>query len=68
LLCPCLEYGIMDMTLRDYFAAKALAAILSIERVVFSRGVSEVASWSYDQADAMLRQRMVPVDSSDESA
>ena len=56
------------MTLRDYFAAKAMAAMLSLEDVHLNYGESQLARWSYAQADAMLRQRMVPVDSSDESA
>lgn len=58
----------LGMTLRDYFAAKAMAAMLSLEDVHLNYGESELARWSYDQADAMLRQRMVPVDSSDEIA
>jgi len=65
---PCSEYGNLGMTLRDYFAAKAMAAMLSIGDVHFQNGESEIARWSYDQADAMLRQRMVPVDDVDEVA
>ncbi len=65
---PCHEYGECGMSLRDYFAAKAMAAMLTIEDVHLNYGESQLARWSYDQADAMLRQRMVPVDSSNESA
>ena len=65
---PCGEYGNFGMTLRDYFAAKAMAAMLSLEDVHLNYGESELARWSYDQADAMLRQRMVPADGVDESA
>jgi hypothetical protein len=56
---PCSEYGNLGMTLRDYFAAKAMAAMLSIGEVHFQNGESEIARWSYDQADAMLEQRKV---------
>ena len=49
------------MSLRDYFAAKAMAAMLTIEDVHLNYGESEVAVWSYQQADAMLKQR-IPVD------
>lgn len=58
----------LGMTLRDYFAAKAMAAMLSLEDVQLNYGKSELARWSYQQADAMLRQRLVPADSVDESA
>ena len=58
----------LGMTLRDYFAAKAMAAMLTIEDVHLNYGESQWARWAYEQADAMLRQRMVPVDSSNESA
>jgi len=65
---PCYQYGNSGMALRDYFAAKAMAAMLSLEDVHLNVGESEVARWSYQQADAMLRQRMVPVDDVDEVA
>lgn len=42
------------MTLRDYFAAKAMAAMLLLEEV---HSEIEVAKWSYEQADAMLEER-----------
>lgn len=47
------------MTLRDYFAAKAMQGILvNAERNKFSFGkVDEIASKAYELADAMLRAR-----------
>jgi len=42
------------MSLRDYFAAKAMAAMLLLEEV---HSEIEVAKWSYQQADAMLAER-----------
>lgn len=49
----------MGMSLRDYFAAKAMQGILvNTERNEFSFGkVDEIASKSYELADAMLRAR-----------
>ena len=50
------------MTLRDYFAAKAMYslkiqdAILHNEDCDFST-IHEIAEWSYYQADAMLKAR-----------
>lgn len=51
-----------DMTLRDYFAAKAMQGILvNTERNEFSFGkVNEIASKAYELADAMLRAREAP--------
>ena len=44
------------MTLRDYFAAKAMASILS--QPEWEEMPSEhVAMWAYENADAMLRAR-----------
>ena len=40
------------MTLRDYFAAKAMKSLVS-EKIL----PDTVAKWSYEQADAMLRAR-----------
>lgn len=47
------------MTLRDYFAAKAMQGILvNTERNEFSFGkVDEIASKAYELADEMLRAR-----------
>lgn len=54
---PCHEYGESGMTLRDYFAAKAMAAMLTIEDVHLNYGESQLARWAYEQADAMLAER-----------
>lgn len=45
------------MSLRDYFAAKAMAAMLTIEDVHLNCGESQLARWAYHQADAMLAER-----------
>ena len=44
------NYG---MTLRDYFAAKAMQAIINTKNYTFVN----VAETAYKQADAMLKQR-----------
>lgn len=53
------EYS--GMTLRDYFAAKALAALIGHEgKDPANRGkkaVIKLAAWSYEYADAMLEER-----------
>jgi len=54
---PCDRHGYTGMSLRDYFAAKAMAAMLSLEDVHLNYGESELATWSYQQADAMLEER-----------
>ena len=53
-----------EMTLRDYFAAKAMAALLSLsgpygedQSPIFREDVltvDELAKYAYEQADAML--------------
>ena len=52
------EHG---MTMRDYFAAKALAALIGHEsKDYMNRGgkaVPSLATWAYEYADAMLRAR-----------
>ncbi|MCX5511246.1 hypothetical protein [Pseudomonas sp. BJa3] len=49
------------MTLRDYFAAKAMhAAITSNAREFDDMGDSDVAEYSYALADAMLAARVKP--------
>lgn len=48
------------MTLRDYFAAKALAALIGADKDYENRGakaVPKLARWSYEYADAMLKER-----------
>jgi len=68
---PCvetIEYGSgpvdqqhTGMTLRDYFAAKALAAIISLPRKDDIKrgaaGVPILAKYAYEYADAMLAER-----------
>ncbi len=46
------------MTLRDYFAAKAMASIISLPDQI-NWTVDEIASDAYDFADAMLSRRIV---------
>jgi hypothetical protein len=45
------------MTLRDYFAAKAMAAMLSIENVHLINTETQIATLAYQQADAMMKAR-----------
>lgn len=45
------------MSLRDYFAGQALAAILTHESAYEHSGESQVARMAYMQADAMLAIR-----------
>ena len=54
----------MGMTLRDYFAAKAMQGFLSNDNLLkdaceWHKDGSEtsIALWAYDQADAMLKAR-----------
>ena len=46
----------MGMTLRDYFAAKAMQGYLTHEQAANSPE-DVVAGWAYSMADAMLRAR-----------
>ena len=43
------------MTLRDYFAAKAMAAYWSDPNVAVDQKTA--AAWAYDMADAMMKVR-----------
>ena len=43
------------MTLRDYFAAKAMQAMVSVPEVDMSH--DSYAQWAYRQADAMMKAR-----------
>lgn len=46
------------MTLRDYFAAKAMASIISLPSPPdWLEGRAECARWAYDMADSMLKVR-----------
>lgn len=47
---------VMGMTLRDYFAAKAMQG-WSANPIPQDSSIQDVAEWSYRQADAMLRER-----------
>jgi len=47
-----------DMTLRDYFAAKAMAQLMFTSPVV-QDDARTTASWAYEYADAMLKAREV---------
>ena len=50
--------GLYDgMTLRDYFAAKAMLGILTAPHRKVKAGHGEVASYAYSLADAMLEAR-----------
>lgn len=49
--------GHPGMTLRDYFAAKAMQGCLSLDDCKQRWPVSEIADFSYRMADSMLRQR-----------
>jgi hypothetical protein len=45
----------VSMTLRDYFAAKALQGILTDAEIAM--GISEIAELAYKYADAMMKAR-----------
>jgi len=47
--------GSNGMTLRDYFAAKAMQGLVSIDDLDMTP--SDYARWAYQQADAMLAER-----------
>ncbi len=49
--------GDLGMTLRDYFAAKALMSMLSPVQDITGNTPDHAAEWSYKFADAMLRAR-----------
>lgn len=50
---------ITGMTLRDYFAAKAMQAILSEDFEYYSKyKFIDLADFSYQCADAMLKERI----------
>lgn len=52
---PTQLHGGDGMTLRDYFAAKAMQGIVSDPDL--GMGVADVAEWAYTQADAMMKAR-----------
>ena len=45
------------MTLRDYFAAKAMQSIILADGIQFAGSVDFHAKAAYEQADAMLKAR-----------
>lgn len=45
------------MTLRDYFAAKAMQAAATYPKAAEGFTFDERATWAYQQADAMLKAR-----------
>jgi len=59
--CDTISEDYSGMTLRDYFAAKAMQVILKhqIDRGNLAKGFAEfcVTELSYDTADAMIKQR-----------
>jgi hypothetical protein len=50
-----MQYAQKGMTLRDYFAAKALQGILTDAEIAM--GISEIAELAYKYADAMMEAR-----------
>ena len=54
---PSVGSGYAGMTLRDYFAAAALAAIIAAE---YDKPYSDAARHAYTYADAMLDERQSP--------
>tara|TARA_R110002167_G_C12164942_1_gene602866 strand:- start:62 stop:277 length:216 start_codon:yes stop_codon:yes gene_type:complete len=53
--CP--MRGCDGMTLRDYFAAKAMAAMMTGDSYAQDWTDAKVAEWSYNAADAMIAER-----------
>ena len=59
------EYGSMGMTLRDYFAAKAMQALIAASMNALSKAYAKnpdainpiIAQASYEMAKAMLKAR-----------
>ena len=48
----------INMTLRDYFAAKAMQGLIHhFDFGTFSNDPMRLAGWAYDAADAMLKAR-----------
>ena len=54
---PFIEVGTPQngMSLRDYFAAKALQGVMACNGVYDNE--AQLAQWCYEQADAMLKAR-----------
>jgi hypothetical protein len=56
---PPLNPPATDATLRDLFAAEAMAAMISGTRGAMEITDDQIAIWAYMQADAMLARRRV---------
>jgi len=54
---PIAEYAEEGMTLRDYFAAKAMQGMFDYWDENPNLGFEHIASCSYDMADAMIKAR-----------
>lgn len=52
-----LEYAEEGMSLRDYFAAKAMSAMLANPQTAPSCTDEKLCAWAYATADAMLEER-----------
>jgi len=56
---PAMHFDLADnehgMTLRDYFAAKALQGIMVDPMMTMS--ADKIADWAYEMADAMMEKR-----------
>ena len=50
-------HNLKGMTLRDYFAAKAMQSILAREDGRFTTTLEFVGNYAYQYADAMLKAR-----------
>lgn len=50
-------YADPGMTLRDYFAAKAMHAIVISDGIQYASATTPHAKWAYEQADAMIAAR-----------
>ena len=57
----CADHEFTGMSLRDYFAAKALAALIGHPNKegenCGAKAVPRLATWAYEYADAMLAAR-----------
>jgi len=49
------DFGMLGMSLRDYFAGQALVGFLLVSDC--RDNPAKAAAWSYEQADAMLKAR-----------
>jgi len=54
-----IEYGAAGISIRDYFAAKAITGYCP-GRECSDAHIAELASWAYRMADAMILERNKP--------